>query len=157
MGCVDDLPGAQEGRGRASDLHSVFVAGEEIVNGRPEYWEPEIKAHWDATHAPPAGGVAAATSTWTAAERSRVSDQELVAGGEKLHVGSASVAQERAIGDWGKFKVFQPVEEGALSKSVVDTRWRSHGRWRAVKFVGSLWSGVPSLVVLSLFVFRFSR
>ena len=59
----------------------------------------------------------AAVFARTAGERGRVSDQELTKEAEKLHGALVSAATDR------KFSVFQPVEEIAPSRSVVDTRW----------------------------------
>ena len=54
--------------------------------------------------------------------RSKISGQELTEAEEKLHKVLASAARGRELRAWKKFNAPEPVEEGALSNSVVDTR-----------------------------------
>ena len=116
MGSMDDLPARQEKRCRLSDPHLTFVADTEKVKKHAEWWEPEMKARWDATYGPPVEGVDAAIPAWTAEERSRVSGQESTEEEGESHGRLASAAKEREPGARKKFKVFRPVEEGTCSR-----------------------------------------
>ena len=60
----------------------------------------------------------AAISERAAEERSRVAGK----GEEKAHGGLPTAAKERERCAWEKFRVFKPVRESTLSKSVADTR-----------------------------------
>ena len=42
---------------------------------------------------------------------------------EQLHWGPVSAGNAQELCSWGKFKVFQPVEESAKTKSIVGARW----------------------------------
>ena len=81
-----------------------------------------MKARWDAKNASPTKGVDAAISARTAKERGRVLRQVLTEEEEKLRWGLASAAKESELVAWKTFEVLKLEKEGALSKSVVDTR-----------------------------------
>ena len=54
------MPVAQEERRRVQDLHLAVSADKEVVKERVRRWDPEMKAHWNATRASPPEGVDAA-------------------------------------------------------------------------------------------------
>ena len=52
----DNSPVTQGKRCRASDPHLAFVAEKGKVEKHAKWWEPEMQAPWDATHATLVGG-----------------------------------------------------------------------------------------------------
>ena len=61
---VDAAENAEELR--VGDLQLACVAGNEVANARAQWWNPESRARWDATHASLAEGADAAISVWIA-------------------------------------------------------------------------------------------
>ena len=92
-----------------------------------------MKARWDPTHAFPVKGADDAIFACTAEERSRVLGKELTVEEAKLHGRLVSAATERELSAWKKNEEFKPAHHGILSKSVVDNRRGSPGRWWQAK------------------------
>ena len=96
------------------------------------------------------GGADVAISVRTAENYSQVSGRKLAAAGGKLHGGLVSAERDRGPGAWKKSRVLQPVETGALSKSIADTRWAHTWKDGFVKTAGrvSIRSSRPRAISL---------
>ena len=62
----EEPPVNQSARRRVVDLHLAFVVEKGVVRGHAQQWDPEMKAHWNATQASPSEGSGAAISAWAA-------------------------------------------------------------------------------------------
>ena len=82
-----------------------------------------MQSHWDAATAPPLKRVDAAQSASTANHCNKASGQESTANDIKTHVASVTGAQDRKLGLWEKFKVFEPARTGNSLEAIADTRW----------------------------------
>ena len=101
--CVADVSGEslryQEKRCRVADLRMVFLADKEAMKGRAGWRNPDLRAHWDATHAPAVEGVRDAIPAWIVEECNRVLGRETSEGGGNLYGGLASAAKEGELND----------------------------------------------------------
>ena len=70
---------------RVDDLHSAAVADKEVAKEHAQWWDPRLKARWNAADASPPGVVAEGISAWEAGQRSKTSGQELTAEDERAH------------------------------------------------------------------------
>ena len=62
VGKSEGLLRTQEKRSRVGDLYLAFVLDKEVAMEHAHWWNPALKARWNATHASAAGGVDAAIS-----------------------------------------------------------------------------------------------
>ena len=113
----------QNKRYRADALRLALVVDKEVVDGRSQWWVPELKSRVGATRSSAAGGVDAARWALVAGARNRNSGQELSEEGGQLHVDLARDAEYQDAVAWKQWKNSKPLREGINSKSVVDTRW----------------------------------
>ena len=118
----DDLPVSQEARRRVVDLYLGFIVDKEVAGGNAQCRGPEMKAHWDATHASPSEGVGSAISARAATQRNEALGHEPSAEEAKSHGNLVRAAKERELAAWKKFKVFEPVTVGTAPKATVDAR-----------------------------------
>ena len=123
--------GNQEKRCHVGHRKMASVADKELVKGRAQCGNPDLKARRRATHASAAEGVDVAISAWIAEERNRALGQGLTEEGGKLRGCSAGAARGREFDDWEKFNVSWPLLGGTPSRSIVNTPWV-----RTLKMVG---------------------
>ena len=112
----EKIPVAHGRRCRVGDPHSAFVADKETMREQARWWDPEMKAHWDAANAWSPEGVDAADKC------KRASGQELTAGGERTHVLLAREPKDRGPDPRKKLKVFGLAQTRRPSTPLVDTR-----------------------------------
>ena len=116
MDTSEDSPVTQKERRRVEDRYSAFVVGEDVAKEHALWWDPEMKAHWDAANAWSPEGVDAADKC------KRASGQELTAGGERTHVLLAREPKDRGPDPRKKLKVFGLAQTRRPSTPLVDTR-----------------------------------
>ena len=126
------------------------MSGKEIVEELAQWRDPDMKARRDPHRTVAVEGVDAAIPARAAGGRSRVSGPELTEEAGKFHVGLVGAAKERELNAWKKFKVCEPVKEGAVADSVAGTRWCLRGNWWTAKrtrrlarwprFSGNFWA-----------------
>ena len=109
--------------------HLTYVADAQIAGKSADWWGPQLRARWDATHASAARRVGAAICAWAAEESSRVLRKKL-SREAKLHYGLLSASKERELVARATFKVFRPVKGGSPSQSIFDA-CRAH-TWEMV-------------------------
>ena len=126
MDATDSPEGRQGNREkyrRKGDLHFALVAEKEVATEHAQRRNPDLKALWGDIHASGVEGADAATSAWIAGQCNRVLGQALAQEEEKLHGGSREYGQGGGAAGFSEFKVLQPLERGAPTKSIVGTRW----------------------------------
>ena len=82
-----------------------FVTGKEVVTGRAQWWNSDLKPHVDATRSSPVGGVEAANSGRVAGECNRILGQELSAKEEKMHADVVMETRVKKLDAWETCRV----------------------------------------------------
>ena len=135
MDSSKDSPATREKRIRADGLHLAVVANKKIVKEHAQSPGPEMRSHWDVSHASAVGGGDAAISALTTGGRNRDLGHALSgAGGEVAwKFGLRCKGPEPAASE--KFEVSTAVEEDAPLNDTVDDRPESRrlavGGWAA--------------------------
>ena len=117
-----NLPAIREKRRRVEELLLAFVVDEAAVKEHAQLRDPEIKAHWGATHASPMEGADALIPSWVEELRVknfRVKCEKASVGEEQLYGKLVSAAKERELEACKKFKVLKPVTVGAPAESLL--------------------------------------
>ena len=72
----------------------AFVTGKEVVTGRAQWWNPDLKPQVDASRSSAVGGADSANSGRVAGECNRISGQEVSEEEERMH---ADVVMETEV------------------------------------------------------------
>ena len=103
MDTPEDITVGQAKRCRVADSRLAFVVDEKIVDGRAQWWDSGMEAHWDVAMAALLEGVDAAISAWAAGQRNKSLGQELVDGENRGSIGSKMSLRRNPpkIANWG--------------------------------------------------------
>ena len=125
-----DAPGQSvDKKCRLGDPHLAVAREREVAKEHADWWRSDMKGKiCTQTRKDPAAssaldGRGPASAVRVAEERNRILGRELTEVGERVHVDLVRKAEERCFGVWEQFSVSPPVEVGAQSKDMVDTRW----------------------------------
>ena len=108
-------------RGDAGASHVMVDLA--VLEKHTQWWSSELKPHFNLWSHSLVDGSENAISAWMAEECNRVLGQELTPDEELQCPEMVQDGKERELNAWKQFNVFSSVDDGSVTKKIIDSRW----------------------------------